>query len=446
MGWNRDGRTRILSLTEPRENAMSSFRLLTYAKAPCIKWVVPAAGLLLLVLPAKAGYRLDVGDVIEISVAAVPELQRRVPVQLDGSISFPTLGTIAVAGLSPLEMQAKIQATLATKVIRRRMPDGHEDAITVEPSDVTATVIEYRPIYVNGDVSKPGEHPYRPLMTVHQAVALSGGYDVGHATINNPFLQVADLKTEYESLWMESAKEQMHVGRLKAELEGKDNIDQTVPADAPIPRSMVLEIVRLENEELKTRLADYQREKEFLQRGIKQADLQIGVLTEQASKEEEGVRADADELKRATDLYSKGTLTSQRVTDARRAVLLSSTRKLQTTATLMQVRKQQDDFSRQLEKLDDQRRIALLQELQDASVKLGEIRSKLQGVREKLQYAASVRSQLVGGSGNRPQISVLRKGEKGWESSLANEELELLPGDVVEVALQYEPTIGPFTR
>jgi polysaccharide export outer membrane protein len=245
---------------------------------------------------------------------------------------------------------------------------------------------------------------------------------------------------------MESAKEQMHVGRLKAELEGKDNIDQTVPADAPIPRSMVLEIVRLENEELKTRLADYQREKEFLQRGIKQADLQIGVLTEQASKEEEGVRADADELKRATDLYSKGTLTSQRVTDARRAVLLSSTRKLQTTATLMQVRKQQDDFSRQLEKLDDQRRIALLQELQDASVKLGEIRSKLQGVREKLQYAASVRSQLVGGSGNRPQISVLRKGEKGWESSLANEELELLPGDVVEVALQYEPTIGPFTR
>ena len=42
---------------------------------------------------------------------------------------------------------------------------------------VVATVVEYRPIYVNGDVSKPGEHPFRPQMTVRQAVALSGGYD-----------------------------------------------------------------------------------------------------------------------------------------------------------------------------------------------------------------------------------------------------------------------------
>ena len=76
------------------------------------------------------------------------------------------------------------------------MPDGREDAIIIEPNDVIATVVEYRPIYVNGDVSKPGEHPYRPQMTVRQAVALSGGFDVLHATINNPYLEVADLRSE----------------------------------------------------------------------------------------------------------------------------------------------------------------------------------------------------------------------------------------------------------
>ena len=43
-----------------------------------------------------------------ISVARVPELQHRVPVQLDGTISFPGLGTIMAAGLAPLEVQAKI--------------------------------------------------------------------------------------------------------------------------------------------------------------------------------------------------------------------------------------------------------------------------------------------------------------------------------------------------
>ena len=51
----------------------------------------------------------------------------------------------------------------------------------------------------------------------------------------------------------------------------------------------------------------------------------------------------------------QGSLISPRVTDARRAVLLSSTRKLQTSAQLMDVKKQQDEFKRKLEKLDDQR-------------------------------------------------------------------------------------------
>ncbi len=418
--------------------------LLRYGGRARVLWAL--IGLLLSALPASAGYLLDVGDVIEISVAGVPDLQRRVSIQLDGSISFPLLGTIVVAGLSPLQVQAKIQAALATKIIRRKMADGRDDIVTIEPYDVTATVVEYRPIYVNGDVSKPGEYPYRPLMTVHQAVALSGGYDVGHATINNPFLQVADLRADYESLWLEFAKEQLHVGRLRAELAGKDTIDQPALMEGPVSRSAVAEMVKLENDELRTRLTDYQREKAFLQRSIKQAAQQVDVLSEQSSKELEGVQADADELKRALDLFGKGTLTSSRVTDARRAVLLSSTRQLQTASQLMQVRKQQDEFSRQLERLDDQRKAALLQELQDAGLKAGEIRAKLEGTQAKLQYAASVRSQLAAGSGVKPLVTVLRKGGNGWESSAAAEEFELQPGDVVEIAFRQEPASGSYTR
>ena len=83
------------------------FALAKLLRAKCI---MPAAAFFLSVLPGHAAYKLDVGDVLEISVARVPELQHRVPVQLDGTISFPALGTITAAGLSPLEVQAKIQA------------------------------------------------------------------------------------------------------------------------------------------------------------------------------------------------------------------------------------------------------------------------------------------------------------------------------------------------
>jgi polysaccharide export outer membrane protein len=125
-------------------------------------------------------------------------------------------------------------------------------------------------------------------------------------------------------------------------------------------------------------------------------------------------------------------LTSPRVTDARRAVL-SSTRKLQTSAQL-QVKKQQDEFSRKLAKLDDQRRLDLLRELQDTSVKLNQIREKLQSVGEKLQYTSMVRSQLVRGAGSKPDIAIIRKGEKGLERIIASEDTELQPGDAVEVS------------
>jgi len=126
-----------------------------------------------------------------------------------------------------------------------------------------------------------------------------------------------------------------------------------------------------------------------------------------------------------------------RITDARRALLLSSTRKLQTISQLLYTKRQRDEFSRQLERLDDQRRINLLRDLQDADVRLTQIRSKLQAVGEKLQYTSLMRSQLVRGTGSKPQIAIVRKEGDGRKSFPAEEDSELQPGDVVEVAVRF---------
>src|SRR4249919_253753 len=214
-----------------REAALFGARAPHLANASGARSFLLAVALLCSITPAKAEYRLHVGDVIEISVARLPELKQRVPVQLDGTISFPLLGTLPVASLSPAEVQSKVQAMLASKVFRQRMSDGRENSVMIEPDEVTATVVEYRPIYVNGDVSKPGEQAYRPLMTVRQAVAVSGGYDVVRLRMNNPILEVADLHAEYESLWTEYAKEQAHVWRLQQELGQEVTLDRKALLD-----------------------------------------------------------------------------------------------------------------------------------------------------------------------------------------------------------------------
>jgi len=426
-----------------RVTALLAGRASHLGKARDARSLLLAVAFLCSVTPAKAEYRLHVGDVIEISVARLPELKQRVPVQLDGTISFPLAGTLQVANLPPAEVQAKVQAILAAKVFRQRTSDGRENSVTIEPDEVTATVVEYRPIYVNGDVSRPGEQAYRPLMTVRQAVALSGGYDVIRLRMNNPILEAADLRAEYESLWTEYAKEQAHVWRLQQELGQKTTVDQKALLDVPVARSTALAIVNNEAEQLKTRQADEQTERTFLNRGIVQADEQINILSEQQKTEDQGTQADLEELERAKELFSRGTLTMLRVSDARRAMLLSSTRKLQTSAQLMQTMRQRDDLSRQVERLDGQRRGDMLRELQDATVALSKIRLKLESTGEKLQYTAFAKSQLAHGFGTRPAITIVRSGARGSQNLVANEEFDLQPGDVVEVALRVASDTVP---
>jgi polysaccharide biosynthesis/export protein len=391
--------------------------------------------------PVRAEYRVDIGDVIEISVARVPELQRRATVNSDGDIAFPMLGTFPVAGLLPSEMEARIQATLATKAFRQRASDGREYTVEIDPDEVTAIVAQHRPVYVNGDVLKPGDHAFRPFMTVREAVALSGGYDVLRVRMENPILLAADLKGEYQSLWTEFAKQQAHALRLEAELAGKNTLDNKFLEETPLPPSKAAEIATTEAERLRTEQVDYDREKAFLELVFNQDKEQIKVLADQEAKQREGLQADAEELRKVTELLGRGMLVSARVTEARRAMLLSSTMALQTTGQLMQMRRQQADVARQLERLGDQRRIKLLQELQEARTALNQVRAKLQSTSEKLQYAGA-RSQLMRGNELKPDIVLIRKGEKRRERIPANEDSELQPGDVVEVVLRSGSMTG----
>src|SRR5262249_54467747 len=156
----------------------------------------------------------------------------------------------------------------------------------------------------------------------------------------NPILEGADLQSDYASLWTDLAKEQAHIARIRAELADKSDFDQTALTKLPLARSTLSEILSVESETLHVRQGNHQRQTAFLQRVVEQGNEQIGVLAEQQTTEQKGAQADAEELQRSLDLYSRGTLTSPRVTDARRAVLLSSSRALQTTVQLIQLKRQ----------------------------------------------------------------------------------------------------------
>jgi polysaccharide export outer membrane protein len=395
-----------------------------------------AAALCCSLNPARAEYRLQGGDVVEISVSGVPELRQRAPVQLDGSITFPVIGTFMVEGVEFSEIRGKIQSAVATKIFRMRTADGRELSRMFERDEVAATIVEYRPVFVSGDVTRPGEQAFRPHMTVRQALASAGGFSA-LARANATSFDAANLRSEYITVWLSLAREHARVWRIKTQLGENIELDQNAIPPAPVPDATISQIVNLEIEYRTASSSDHERQKDFLRRSIEQADKQALVLSEQKQNEEEGVQADDKELQKARAAFGNGSLPSFRVAEFRRAVLYSSTRQLQTTNQLMQVKRSRAEFARELEKIDDQRQIRLLAELQDATVKLAGERAKLRSAEEKLQLAG-LRPPRSSDGASKADITLFRSGMNGKDRLTADADTELQPGDVIEVALRPE--------
>ena len=183
---------------------------------------------------ARAEYRLQGGDVVEISVSGVPDLRQRAPVQLDGSITFPVIGTFMVEGVDFSDVRGKIQSAVASKIFRIRSPDGREFSRTFEREEVAATIVEYRPVFITGDVTRAGEQPFRPRMTVRQALATAGGFSAlarGTATS----FDMANLRSEYVTVWLNLAREHVRVWRIRTELGENIELDQKAIPPAPLP-------------------------------------------------------------------------------------------------------------------------------------------------------------------------------------------------------------------
>jgi polysaccharide export outer membrane protein len=402
-------------------------------------WVGAALAAALSCQTALAGYRAGPGDVFDISVLAVPELQRRVPVEPDGTISFPLIGNITVQGLTLPELRARIKAALGGRVVTLRGANDAQTTVAIDINDVLVSVATYRPIFVRGEVVKPGEYAYRGPIAVREAVAMSGGYLAASASGEYNLLRSMDLRGELETLWLDFAKERARLWRVTAEIgdkvEDRDAVARSVPLNAPIDRSAFSRIVELAAEHLEARRANHKGEREALEALIKQLTEEIGVRDAQVAQDEKAYNEEVEEFGRLTALKEKGVVTPQRYAEARRDLVASSTRMLLGSTRLNDAKRERTERQLQLHKLHAEWMHALYRELEEATARLGEIRAKLRSASEKLNVVGG-RGILLGDPGSRQPVFVVhRRTAQGIERLPANEDFELVPGDVVDVAL-----------
>ena len=156
-----------------------------------------------------------------------------------------------------------------------------------ERDEVAATIVEYRPVFVSGDVTRPGEQAFRPHMTARQALASAGGFSA-LARANATSFDAANLRSEYITVWLNLAREHARVWRIKTEFGENIELDQKAIPPAPVSDEVSSQIVKLETEYRAANSADHERAKDFLRRSIEQLGKQVVVLAEQKADRRRG--------------------------------------------------------------------------------------------------------------------------------------------------------------
>jgi polysaccharide export outer membrane protein len=107
-------------------------------------------------------YHLGPGDKLKMTVFGAEDLSGDFSVNDSGFVNLPLIGGVKALGLNADQFAHAVEAKLREGYMR-------------DPK-VAVAVTTYRPIYIYGEVTKPGEYPYAAGMTLMNAVALGGGY------------------------------------------------------------------------------------------------------------------------------------------------------------------------------------------------------------------------------------------------------------------------------
>jgi polysaccharide export outer membrane protein len=124
--------------------------------------VAAAAPIVAEIPEPNAPYTLDAGDKLRVVVFGQEGLSNSYAVDASGHITMPLIGAVQARARSTESLSSAIAEKLKNGYIR-------EPHVAVE-------IDTYRPFFILGEVTAPGQYPYVANMTAETAVAIAGGF------------------------------------------------------------------------------------------------------------------------------------------------------------------------------------------------------------------------------------------------------------------------------
>jgi exopolysaccharide production protein ExoF len=377
------------------------------------------------VIVAADDYVLRPDDKLSIKVFQFPELSGDYTVSANGSISIPPIGELHAAGSTVIELSR----TISDRLVKA--------GLSSKPG-ATVDILQSRPIYLMGDVQKPGEYPYRHGLTALQAISLAGGWfretDPGLMRLGREAISIEGdaryLATRYYQLLSQRA-------RLSAELALND--DMMVPLelarqandDPTVSQLLQREraLLRVNVDAVKERVSNLEKTRDLYQEQIDAVSHQLEANKTQRDSVQKEIGAVKTLL--ADGLTPKSRQWNLERMDGQIEMTAQGFQSL-----ILQTRQNMTQIDQKILDLKNEHESTVNKELQQNVMGLEEVSVKL-GTSRKLMVDGQVRSNIIGASSTNVvdsrRLTVTRVLNGKTMTIDADESTELLPGDVLNV-------------
>jgi len=336
----------------------------------------------------------------------------------DRSITVPLVGKLPVENTSVEQLAAIIADRIKAKIGLVDLPE------------VTVDVAAYPPIYVVGDVTKAGEYPFRPDMTVLQALALGGG-----PTQASPEQGATRTKLlgDLQAGEGDILRTMAHIARYEAELSGAADIAFPPELSSAPKEGQIAQIIAQEQVVFHSRVEAAKRQEASFEELKALLLSEIDVLKQKGDNLETAITSKEKEYDGVKTLVDQGIATVTRRTDLETALTSLRADRLDNITATMRARQALSEAERNLAAVQDQQKTDASSQLQTEQAKLEQLRNSQATARLLLM---GLPADTTSNPDGRQQLaySIVRQSATGGVQQLnADETTTLSPGDVVKV-------------
>ena len=236
---------------------------------------------------------INSADRISIKFQGQKDLSGEYRINEDQTVSIPVLGRVPIGRLDAAGLEKSISERLTRLT-------GRDAYVTVE-------VIEYRPVFISGFVNKPGTAPWKPGMTVLQAVTVTGGAFRSGG--------LAGVDTRQQRAIDDQKRVLATIARLSAEQDGADAMTLPPRLIALVGRTEAQELINGQQTSFLSRKNATASQVDGLQRAIAIAKEEMDNVKTQRERLNEQLKFRRLQYAKLKTLYDKQFLRVDRLSE-----------------------------------------------------------------------------------------------------------------------------------